>query len=66
MGTTYTAKELRKLAEKQGFILKNQKGSHVFYENEDGRKTTIPMHKGNMHPKTANSILKDIGIKGGK
>lgn len=66
MGNTYTAEELVKLAKKQGFVFKNQKGSHAMYESQDGRKTVIPMHRGDVPKGTANSILKDIGIKGGK
>lgn len=66
MGTTYTAKVLRKLAEKQGFILLRQQGSHAQYGHKDGRKTTIPMHDGIVPKGTANNIIKKISKnKGG-
>jgi len=65
MGNTYTAKELLKLAKKQGFTVARQKGSHVQLCHPDGRRTTIPMHCGDIALGTAREILKDIGLKGG-
>ena len=31
-------------AEKLGFVLTRQKGSHARWQHEDGRATTIPVH----------------------
>ncbi len=39
-----TAKELIKLLLKLGFELKRQKGSHKFFQHQDGRTTVIPDH----------------------
>jgi predicted RNA binding protein YcfA (HicA-like mRNA interferase family) len=41
-----TARELIKILIKLGFILKRQKGSHIFFEHPDGRTTVIPNHPG--------------------
>lgn len=40
------ARELIKILSKLGFILKRQKGSHMFFEHADGRTTVIPNHQG--------------------
>jgi predicted RNA binding protein YcfA (HicA-like mRNA interferase family) len=60
MGNAYSARELRKMAEKAGFVLKRQKGSHAIYRHKDGRQTIIPMHNGDLTKGVANSILKTI------
>lgn len=41
-----TARELIKILLNKGFILKRQKGSHMFFEHSDGRTTVIPNHPG--------------------
>ena len=41
-----TAREVIKILKKIGFELKRQEGSHMFFEHEDGRTTTIPNHPG--------------------
>ncbi len=41
-----TASELSKFIQKQGFEFKRQKGSHMFFQHEDGRTTVIPNNKG--------------------
>ena len=58
-----TAKEVLKIAKQQGFEIVRQKGSHVRLAHKDGRKTTVPMHHGDLKPGTLNAILKDIGVK---
>lgn len=40
------AKQVCKSIEKAGFTFRRQKGSHMFYEHEDGRTTLIPNHPG--------------------
>lgn len=39
-----TAKELIKVLLRLGFELKRQKGSHKFFQHNDGRTTVIPDH----------------------
>ena len=40
------ARELCRVLEKLGFLLKRQEGSHMFFEHSDGRTTVIPNHGG--------------------
>jgi predicted RNA binding protein YcfA (HicA-like mRNA interferase family) len=42
----FTAREIIKILAKLGFVLKRQKGSHMFFEHRDGRTTVIPNHPG--------------------
>ena len=60
------AKELEKIILADGWKLKNVKGDHFHYihPTKPG-KVTIPMSKkkSDLHPKTANSILKQAGLK---
>jgi predicted RNA binding protein YcfA (HicA-like mRNA interferase family) len=57
------AKELMRAAERSGFQLARQKGSHARWIHPDGRSTTIPVH-----PSTEiggwlyHKILKQMGI----
>ncbi len=60
-----TAKQLIKLLEKNGWKLKNQRGSHKNYIHPTTKgKVTIPYH-GNkdINIKTLNNILKQAGLK---
>ncbi len=41
-----TAREIAKILDKLGFKFKRQKGSHMFFEHEDGRTTVVPNHPG--------------------
>ncbi len=53
------AKELAKTLEKLGFEFKRQKGSHMFFEHQDGRTTTVPNHPGeNVDRGLLNKIIK--------
>ncbi|HBA45854.1 MAG: hypothetical protein UT98_C0003G0057 [Candidatus Nomurabacteria bacterium GW2011_GWF2_40_31] len=55
------SKELTVLAEKAGFILSRQRGSHMIFYHEKGVRLTIPHHGTKiLHPKIVKSILKDI------
>ncbi|MFT5036621.1 MAG: putative RNA binding protein YcfA (HicA-like mRNA interferase family) [Candidatus Azotimanducaceae bacterium] len=58
-----TAKELISVLETEGFSLLRQRGSHCRYADNEGRKTTVPIH-GNrkLHPKTLKSVLRETGI----
>ena len=59
-----TAKEILKLAQKNGWIIKSQKGSHIKLQHSDGRVIIIPYH-GSKDIKigTAKQILKQLGIE---
>ena len=54
-----SAKELIKILKKIGFESKRQKGSHIFFEHEDGRTTIIPDHPGeDLDRNLMNKIIK--------
>lgn len=57
-------KELEKLILADGWYLASTRGSHFHYlhPSKDG-KVTIPNHKGDVPKGTANSILKQAGLK---
>lgn len=58
------AKELEKLLRQDGWIHKNTRGSHKqFIHPTKPGKITIPQHGGDLDIKTANSILKQAGLK---
>lgn len=59
-----TVRELTKMIVNDGWYFVRQKGSHKQYKHKT--KTgivTIPDHTGDLKPKTANSILKQAGLK---
>ena len=59
-----TAKEVEKLIKADGWHLVKQVGSHRQYKHpEKPGKVTIPFHKGDIDKGTANSILKQAGLK---
>jgi len=59
-----TAKELARVAQRLGFELRRQTGSHAIYVRaNDGRRVVIPMHSGrDLKPKTLRGIVADLGI----
>lgn len=59
-----TARELARVAERLGFRLRHQVGSHAVYSRqEDGARVTIPMHAGKtIKPGTLRSIIADLRI----
>lgn len=58
-----TAKELEKLITAAGWVYKDTKGSHKkFIHPSKPGKITIPQHKGDIHIKTAKSILDAAGV----
>lgn len=64
MPIRYTADELRKMIEQAGWVLIRSKGSHLQFKHPERPGTvTIPAHKGTMPMGTANSILKQAGLK---
>lgn len=55
-------KELEKILLKDGWFLIDIKGSHYQYKHKNKKvKITIPMHRGDLALKTANSILNKHG-----
>jgi predicted RNA binding protein YcfA (HicA-like mRNA interferase family) len=64
MPVRYTAKDLEKIIQGDGWQFVRASGSHYHYTHPAKLgTTTIPMHKGTMSPKTANSILRQAGLK---
>jgi predicted RNA binding protein YcfA (HicA-like mRNA interferase family) len=58
-----TADEVIKALEKVGFGISRQSGSHKIYKNAQGRRVTIPYHKGKtLHPKVLRNILNDAEL----
>jgi len=57
-----TAKQLCKIVEKRGFFKVRQKGSHVFYCDDYGNTTVIPMHTGDLKRGLIRGILSDTKI----
>ena len=57
-------RELIRALERMGFrLLRKSKGSHWQYEHADGRRTTVPMHKGrDVGPGLLRKILRDIEL----
>ena len=61
---TMTVKEMEKLLKADGWVLKSIAGSHAQYVHpEKSGKVTLPVHKGDIPKGTANSILKQAGLK---
>jgi len=61
----WKAKELVDLIEKDGWFIVRQKGSHKHYRHPEKSGTVTIPYSGNddMPPGTANSILKQAGLK---
>lgn len=58
------ARELEKILLEDGWYIKNQKGSHRQYKHPSKPgKVTIPFHNGDVDKGTADSILKQAGLK---
>ena len=57
-------RELIRALERMGFrLLRKSKGSHRQYEHPDGRRTTVPIHKGrDIGPGLVRKILRDIEV----
>ncbi len=58
-----TPKELIKILERRGFILKRIHGSHHYFVHpESGKITVVPMHNKDLAKGTLYAILKQAGI----
>jgi predicted RNA binding protein YcfA (HicA-like mRNA interferase family) len=60
---SYTPKELIKLLERKGFVLKRSKGSHHIYKHPFTKhQAVIPMNKKDLSKGIFYEILKQAGI----
>ena len=60
----YIEKERKTILLKDGWFLIDIKGSHYQYKHKNKKgKITIPIHRGDLALKTANSILRQAGLK---
>jgi predicted RNA binding protein YcfA (HicA-like mRNA interferase family) len=58
-----SAREVIRALEKAGFRVARQKGSHAILQHPAGRRTVVPMHKGeDLEPGLLLQILRDAGI----
>ena len=57
-----TSDAMCKLLENEGFICIRQKGSHRFYQRNDGHTTVIPMHAIDLDRSLIRKILRDIDM----
>jgi predicted RNA binding protein YcfA (HicA-like mRNA interferase family) len=65
MGKVYTAKELRKMIEADGWYFVRQEGSHAQFKHPIKKKlTTIPLHDKDIKKGTAASVLRQAELKG--
>ncbi len=65
MGTIPVLKpgEVCRILERLDFVAVRQRGSHIQYRRDDGRCTTVPVHKGrDIAPPLLRQIAKDIGM----
>ena len=58
------SRELIRALERLGFVLLRQSpGSHRQYQHPDGRRTTVPVHRGvDIGPGLLRKILRDVQI----
>jgi len=64
MPKRYSSKEIIKLIEASGWYYTKAKGSHWQFEHSARvGKVTVPHPKAELPPGTANSILKQAGLK---
>jgi len=57
-------RELIRALQRMGFrLLRKSKGSHRQFEHPDGRRTTVPVHKGrDIGPGLLRKVLRDIEV----
>ena len=64
MGQVFKVKEIQKIVKKDGWYFFDQTGSHKHYKHPiKPGKVTIPVHNKDLDKGTANSILKQAGLK---
>lgn len=59
-----TARQLMRVLRKFGFVQTRSRGSHRRFEHPDGRKTTVPVHRGRDIPRglLRQIVTIDVGI----
>jgi len=59
-----TARQLMRVLRGLGFVQTRSRGSHRRFEHPDGRKTTVPVHRGRDIPRglLRQIVIIDIGI----
>jgi predicted RNA binding protein YcfA (HicA-like mRNA interferase family) len=57
-----TSSQMCRLLEKENFIGVRQKGSHRFYQHNDGRTTVVPRHAADLDRTLIRKILRDIDM----
>ncbi len=58
-----TPKEIIRILESRGFVLKRINGSHhIFYHAALKKMTVVPLHKKDLPLGTYNAILKQAGV----
>jgi len=56
-------RQVTAILERLGFAEVRQRGSHKQYRHPDGRRTTVPFHRGrDISPILLRQIAKDIGL----
>jgi predicted RNA binding protein YcfA (HicA-like mRNA interferase family) len=64
MGKVYSAKELIKIIEADGWYFVRQKGSHAQYKHPVKKNlTTVPMHDVDVKKGTAANVFRQAGIE---
>jgi predicted RNA binding protein YcfA (HicA-like mRNA interferase family) len=64
MGRVYTVDKMLEILAKDGWKYDSQEGDHRHYEHpEKEGKVTVPVGNKELAKKTANSILKQAGLK---
>jgi predicted RNA binding protein YcfA (HicA-like mRNA interferase family) len=58
------SKDLVRVAQKLGFVMDRQRGSHaVYYRDRDRARVVIPIHGGrDVPPGTLRDIIEDLGV----
>ncbi|MDP8924124.1 MAG: type II toxin-antitoxin system HicA family toxin [Chloroflexota bacterium] len=60
---TRSADEVLRILERKGFLRVRQSGSHVVLRHPDGRRTTVPRHKGrDLGRGILRQIMRDAGL----
>lgn len=60
--TIISPKYMIRLIKKLGFRRVRQNGSHIFFTNDKGRNTVIPLHNKDMKRGLIRGVLSDIGL----
>ena len=55
-----SARDIVKLAHKNGFMPHRTTGSHDLHKHPDGRMIAVPRHKGNIAPGTTRQLIRSI------